>query len=52
MMVNSIDKKGVGVDYPGPGNVPVRLLCNNKMLFMRAELAQASVSSEDPKAMF
>jgi len=46
------DEEGVGVDYPGPGNVPVRLLCYNKMLFMRAELAQAGVSSEDAKAMF
>lgn len=49
---NGTDENGVGVDYPGPGNVPVRLLCYNKMLFMRAELAQAAVSSEDARAIF
>jgi len=44
--------KGVGVDFPGPGNVPVRLLCYNKMLFMRAELALAGDSDENPKDLF
>ena len=46
------DENGVGTDYPGPGNVPVRLLTYYKMLYMRAELAQAGVSSEDARELF
>ena len=46
------DKDGVGTDYPGPGNVPMRLLCYYKMLYIRAELAQAGVSTENARDLF
>jgi hypothetical protein len=46
------DGDGVGVDYPGPGNVPMRLLTYYKMLFVRAELAQEGVSSENARELF
>lgn len=46
------DGSAVKANFNGPGNIPQRILPYYTHLFLRAELAQAGVTSEDARTLF